>query len=79
MNDSKLVNAAIPVGSGGFLMWISNLDWSTLSYMVGISVAVLGLIVSVYFQYRRDRRDEEVHRVTIESIQKRGVSVTDED
>lgn len=78
MSDNRIVNTIIPVGSGGFLMWFSKLDWSTLSFMTGITVAVLGLLFSVYFQWRKDRRDEHIHKATIEAL-KKGITIDDKD
>lgn len=56
------------VGIGGFLAWLSNLDLSSWSYIIGISVAVLSLAYGFYFSYRRNRREEELHRATLESL-----------
>lgn len=44
-------------------MWAANLPWPTISYVVGIFVAILGLGISYYFQYRKDKREAEALRL----------------
>lgn len=68
--DNKVVNTVIPVGSGGFLMWAANLPWPTISYVVGILVALLGLGISWYFQWRKDQRDAAESVAIIEAYKK---------
>lgn len=75
MQENRIVNAALVTSSGGFLAWLSKLDLSTLSYAVGIFVAVAGLLLSVFFQWRKDRRDAEVHAATLRAIEKKGVNI----
>ena len=48
-NKGMMVGAAT-----GFAGWISQVNWIGLS---GVVVAVLGLVISTYFQIRRDRRE----------------------
>ena len=48
-NKGMLVGAATGVAG-----WLSQVNWIGLS---GVLVAVLGLIISAYFQIRRDRRE----------------------
>lgn len=48
-NKGLLVGAAT-----GVMGWLSQVNWIGLS---GVLVAVLGLVISAYFQIRRDRRE----------------------
>lgn len=70
--ENKIVNTVVPVGSGGFLMWAAGLPWPTISYVVGILVAVLGLGISWYFQWKKDKRDRAESIVIIEAY-KQGI------
>lgn len=70
--ENKIVNTVVPVGSGGFLMWAAGLPWPTISYVIGILVAVLGLGISWYFQWKKDKRDRAESIVIIEAY-KRGI------
>lgn len=79
MQDNRIVNASLVTASGGFLAWLSKLDLSTVSYVVGISVAVLGLAISLFFQWRKDRRDAEVHKATLKALETKGVSIDGSD
>lgn len=57
--------AAAGAGVGGFIMWLSTLDLSSLSYIVGIIVAIISLIYGFYFAYRRNKREQEAHEYQI--------------
>lgn len=63
------------VAGGGMLVYISNLDWASWSYIVGIFVALIGLAAGLYWQWRKDKRDAEMHKAILESIRTRGVNV----
>ena len=52
-NKGMMVGAAT-----GFAGWLSQVNWIGMS---GVVVAVLGLIISTYFQIRRDRREAEAN------------------
>lgn len=79
MQENRILNAAGTAGAGGLLAWLSKLDLSTASYVVGISVAVLGLLISFYFQWRKDRRDAEIHDATLKALEKKGVNIDGSD
>jgi uncharacterized membrane protein YebE (DUF533 family) len=66
------------VGAGGLLAYVSHLDWASWSYIVGIIVALVGLAGGFYWQWRKDRRAEEVHKAILESIKAKGVVVNEE-
>lgn len=75
--DNKIVTAA-QVSGGGFLVWISKLDLASWSYIAGISVAIIGLAASFYWQWRKDKRDALVNAAILNSIRERGVVLNDE-
>jgi membrane associated rhomboid family serine protease len=60
--ESIVEAVIIPVANKGLLVgaatgvagWLSQVNWIGLS---GVLVAVLGLVISAYFQIRRDRRE----------------------
>ncbi len=43
-------------GAVGLYGWLSQVNWIGIS---GVGIAVLGLLINVYFQARRDRREAE--------------------
>lgn len=75
--DNKVVTAA-QVSGGGFLVFISKLDLASWSYIAGISVAVLGLAGSFYWQWRKDKRDALVNAAILNSIREKGVVLNDQ-
>jgi len=77
MMDNKVVTAA-QVSGGGFLVFISKLDLASWSYIAGISVAVLGLAGSFYWQWRKDKRDALVNAAILNSIREKGVVLNDQ-
>jgi uncharacterized membrane protein YebE (DUF533 family) len=84
MMENKYVTTG-QAAAGGFLVWISGLDLASWSYIVGIFVALVGLLGGAYWQWRKDKRDAEksrmdleVQRAILESIKLRGVIIQDE-
>lgn len=75
--DNKYITAG-QVGGGGFLIWLSNLDLASWSYIVGIIGVVLGMAAGFYWQRRRDKRDEAITQATLEALKTRGVVVNEE-
>lgn len=53
---SKAVTLASGVGGGA--MMVFGLSISELSALVGIAVAVIGLLLGQYWSWRRDRREQ---------------------
>lgn len=52
---ASVANKGMMVGAAtGFVGWLSQVNWIGIS---GVAVAVLGLVISTYFQIRRDRRE----------------------
>lgn len=49
-------------GATGLFGWLSQVNWIGIA---GVVVAVLGLLISTYFQIRKDRRE---HAESIERI-----------
>lgn len=60
---------------GAFLIWISNLDLASWSYVIGMFVALVGLIGSFVWQFRRDKREQAISAATIAALQKGSVTV----
>ena len=51
---ASVANKGMMVGAAtGFAGWLSQVNWIGIA---GVVVAVLGLLISTYFQIRRDRR-----------------------
>lgn len=75
--DNKYVTTA-QVGGGSLLVWVSNLDLASWSYLIGIASVILGLIGGFYWQWRKDKRDSAVQAAVLKAIQERGVNVSAE-
>jgi hypothetical protein len=75
--DNKHVVAAQVTG-GGFLVYISKFDLSQWSFIVGMSVAVLGLCAGFYWQYRRDKRERILNDAMIKAIKEKGVVLNED-
>ena len=73
-----LVISGTQVGGGGILMYLSSLDLASWSYIVGMLVAVVGLVAGLYWQWRKDRRADLVNKAVLESIKLRGVTFNEE-
>ncbi|OFS84477.1 hypothetical protein HMPREF3144_06430 [Oligella sp. HMSC05A10] len=46
----------------GFLSWLGSINWVGL---ISVLVAVAGLITNVYFSWRKNKREEELHQFTL--------------
>lgn len=77
MLDNKSVVAAQVTG-GSLLAYFSKFDLSQWSYLVGMSVAVLGLCVGFYWQYRRDQREKALNEATIRALKEKGVVINED-
>lgn len=55
-------------GATGLFGWLSQVNWIGIT---GVVVAVLGLIISTYFQIRRDRRESAESAARIEALRER--------
>jgi len=68
--DETIASAASRGSVGGtaasLFGWLTSND--TLAFL-GVVVAVLGFIVNVIFQIRRDRREAELHAARMASLQ----------
>lgn len=56
--ENKHVTGAV-FGLGALWTYLASLPWSTISYMVGSAVAILGLVLGWWWQQRKDRREAE--------------------
>ena len=62
MGDAAIDAIAIPASNKttaggavtGILGWLASVNWLGVS---GVLIALVGLIVNIYFQWRRDRRE----------------------
>ncbi|MBP5060217.1 holin [Pseudomonas chlororaphis] len=52
-------------GAAGLVGWLSQVNWIGIA---GVAVAVLGLIISTYFQIRRDRREHAESQERIKAL-----------
>jgi protein-S-isoprenylcysteine O-methyltransferase Ste14 len=52
-------------GATGLFGWFAQVNWIG---MAGVVVAVLGLIISTYFQIRRDRRESAESAARLEAL-----------
>lgn len=73
MKDGLVVGGQ--VSGGGFLVYLSQLDLASWSYIVGIMVALVGLAGGMYWQWRNDKRKAELQKAILSSIKTRGVNV----
>lgn len=75
MEQQETVEAAIAAvgskvtyaGSGGsVLAWMTSNEGGV---MIGVLVAVVGLVVNVFFKWREDRRQQEEHNERMRQLQ----------
>ena len=66
------------VGGGGLLAWLGSIDLASWSYIVGITIGVLGFVFGVWWQWKKDRRDEAIMKATLEALRTRGVIIHDD-
>ena len=52
-------------GATGLFGWLSQVNWIGIA---GVVVAVLGLLISTYFQVRRDRREHAESAARLQAI-----------
>lgn len=52
-------------GAAGMVGWLSQVNWIGIA---GVVVAVLGLLISTYFQIRRDRREHAESAARIQAL-----------
>lgn len=54
-------------GAGtGFLGWLSQANWIGIA---GVAIALLGFLVSTYFQIKRDRREARESEARLRAIE----------
>jgi uncharacterized membrane protein len=54
--------------SGGATAVVGGLTANEIAAFVGAAVAVLGLLVQIYFKARSDRREAEFHRARLAEL-----------
>lgn len=62
---SAAQKATMAGASAGVFGWVTQINWIGAS---GVIIAVVGLLVNVYFQHRRDRREAEESRHRIRML-----------
>ena len=55
-------------GATGLFGWLSQVNWIGIA---GVVVAVLGLVISTYFQIRKDRRESAESAARLEVLKER--------
>ena len=55
-------------GATGLFGWLAQVNWVG---MAGVIVAVLGLVISTYFQIRKDRRESAESAARLEALKER--------
>jgi len=69
--EETIVDIADKTISGGALAgligWASQINWIGLT---GALVAVGGLVVSFYFQHKRDKRESELHQAKLQDLKR---------
>lgn len=69
--EATVSSAAVKGMSGGtatsIFGWIVSNEVLALS---GVTIAFLGFVVNAIFQYRRDRREQEMHRSRLAALDK---------
>ncbi|MFA7945206.1 holin [Pseudomonas brenneri] len=55
-------------GATGLFGWLSQVNWIGIA---GVVVAVLGLVISTYFQIRKDRREAAESAARLEVLKER--------
>ena len=51
----------------GLIAWFKNVDWLAV---VGIILAVLGFAINQYYQWKRNKREEELHKLQTEALRR---------
>ncbi len=63
---ASVANKGMMVGAAtGVVGWLSQVNWIGIS---GVVIAVLGLVISTYFQVRRDRREHAESNARIQAL-----------
>lgn len=76
MKDGAVVAGQVTVGSG--VAFLSQLDLASWSYIVGILVALAGLVGGFYWQWRKDKRAQALNKAILDSIKSKGVIINEE-
>lgn len=63
---ASAANTATASGAAvGIVGWLTQINWIGLS---GVAVAIAGLLISIHFQRRNDRRAEELHLAKMRAL-----------
>lgn len=68
--DATVASVAAKGSAGGSAAtvfgWFTANEWMTI---IGVVIAVLGFLISVGFQWRRDRREERLNEAQLAALQ----------
>lgn len=75
--ETTVISGANKTTAGGAATtlygWVAQSD---LISIMGLALAVLGFLVSIYFQVRRERREIELHKAKLTAISNRNMNET---
>ena len=54
-------------GGASFLGWVASIDWLAF---VGIFIALVGLVINIYFSYQRNKREQKEHDLRMIQLQR---------
>ena len=63
-------------GAAGMVGWLSQVNWIGIA---GVAVAVVGLMINLYFQVRRDRREAVESAARNEELRERVKALRERD
>ena len=55
-------------GAAGMVVWLSQVNWIGIA---GVAVAVVGLLINLFFQVRKDRRESIESAARLEALKER--------
>ena len=55
-------------GAAGMVGWLSQVNWIGIA---GVAVAVVGLLINLFFQVRKDRRESIESAARLEALKER--------
>ena len=69
MVGASVANKGMIVGgAAGMVGWLSQVNWIGIA---GVAVAVVGLLINLFFQVRKDRRESIESAARLEALKER--------
>jgi hypothetical protein len=56
---------------GAMISYLAAMDKDQFFAVVGLLITVAGFFINLYFQFRKDRRDAELHKAHIASVERK--------